>query len=515
MRISRLLFALPVALIAFAACGDDDSTPNNVTPGADAGQDTGTTNQTDAGSDTGDTEPTGPFTTPSIACADSADSVYGDPGALTAGDANRGKILKCTTGTNLTKAQLQAELTRVGITDAPTSGARVFKVLYQTTRGDAAHSVGYSSAIVYMPTVPRAEKLPIVVGARGSRGQAARCAVSKFDPALTGLNDDAERLAYGLVGFGYAVIVPDLAGYANFGAAGNPPSAYASAEDVGRSTLDGSRALKNLFTQLDDKTVLVGHSQGGHSALASLALSTTYGQQGTLAAVATYSPIWFTQRSWGAVLSPAAAVALDVQTTGSGEVASSVDVFYNYTHAELLDGPGKGVLLFKPEYQTLIKNYIEQNCFGENAPLQPPTGVDYIYKMYTTAFADSAASAVFDTNCKDTDDVCKTWRARYIEDRPHLTGAAATTPLFVAYGGQDTTIPADRARCGIDRLKADGAAMTFCFEPTATHQTIINAKVKYVADWIASKTLGTAAPAACAQNEAAVTTSCNQTPTND
>jgi pimeloyl-ACP methyl ester carboxylesterase len=503
MRLARLLLVLPISLLAFAACGDDDATNPGTPPGTDAGPN----------AEAGDTEPAGPFATPSIPCGDSADSVYGDPGAVTAGDQNRGKILKCTPGTNLTKAQIQAELTRVGIASDPaTSGARVFKVLYQTTRGDAAHSPGYSSAIVYMPSVPRADKLPIIVAARGSRGQAARCAVSKFDDKLAGLNDDADRLAYGLVGYGYAVIMPDLAGYANFGAPGNPPSVYAGAEDVARSTLDGSRALKNLYTQLDDKTVIVGHSQGGHSALSSLALSATYGVQGTLAAVATYSPLWFTQRSWGAVLSPAAAVALGVKTTGSGETPSAVSVFYHYTHAELLDGPGKGVTLFRPEYQATVKSFIEGNCYGETAPLQ---SVDFIYKMYTQEFSDSAASAALDVNCKGTDEVCKTWRARYGADRPHLTGTAATTPLFVAYGGQDTTIPPDRARCGIDRLKADGAAMTFCYEPDATHGTILNVRAKYVADWIASKTLGAAAPPACAQNEAAVTTACNKTPSND
>lgn len=507
MRIRHLLLALPITLLAFAACGDDDDA---VAPKVDAGADTGTV---DAGADTGPTEPAGPFATPGIPCGDAADSVYGDPGALTAGDANRGKILKCAPGKNLTKAEVQAELTRVGYVGDPiASGARVFTVLYQTTRGDAAHSTGASSAIVYMPNVPRADKLPIVVAARGSRGQAARCTVSKFDPALTDLNDDAYRLAYSLVGNGYAVIMPDLAGYANFGATGNPPSAYASSEDVGRSTLDGSRALKNLYPQLDDKTVLVGHSQGGHSALSSLALSATYGVQGTLAAVATYSPLWFTQRSWGAVLSAGAALALDVQTTGSGATPSAVSVFYHYTHAELLDGPGKGVQLFKPEYQATVKSFIEGNCYGETKPLE---AVDYVYKMYTSEFAKSGADAALATNCAVDDTVCTTWRARYGADRPHLTGTAATTPLLVAYGGKDTTIAPDRARCGIDRLKADGAAMTFCYEPEAGHQTILNLRGKYVTDWIASKTLGGAAPAACPQNEAAVTTACNQTPSND
>ena len=143
MRIARLLLVLPISLLAFAACGDDD-TSNKVTPG---GMDAGNT-ETGSNIDAGDTEPAGPFATPSIPCADSADSVYGapDPGGLIAGDANRGKILKCAPGTNLTKAQIQAELTRVGFTDAPTSGARVFKVLYQTTRGDAAHSAAMDVA---------------------------------------------------------------------------------------------------------------------------------------------------------------------------------------------------------------------------------------------------------------------------------------------------------------------------------------------------------------------------------
>src|SRR5207237_522605 len=138
----------------------------------------------------------------------------------------------------------------------------------------------------------------------------------------------------------------------------------------------------------------------------------------------------------------------------------------------------KGVTLFQPQYQAQIKDFVEKNCWGENTPLQPPTGTDFVYKMFTTAFSDSTASAALDVNCKAGDDVCTTWRDRYAADRPHLTGTAATTPLFIAYGGQDTTIPPDRARCVIDRLKSDNAAMTYCYEPTATHGTILNVKMK-------------------------------------
>ena len=67
-----------------------------------------------------------------------------------------------------------------------------------------------------------------------------------------------------MVGAGFPIIVPDLAGYANFGAAGNPISGYAAAADVGKSTLDGARALAKMFPRaFSGKVALVGHSQGG------------------------------------------------------------------------------------------------------------------------------------------------------------------------------------------------------------------------------------------------------------
>jgi alpha-beta hydrolase superfamily lysophospholipase len=498
MRIASLLVLASLGLAGgiVAACSSD-STPA-ATPTKDGGADAGGGGE-------------GPFATPAVPCTDADTAIYGDPGTLTKDDASRGKILKCSKGTTLTQAQVQAELTRTGYKGTPvTSGANVIKVLYQTTRGDSGNSAGASSAIVYTPTVPRAATLPIVVGARGSRGQALRCALSKLDPSIAGLNDDLYRLAYSLVGLGYAVIVPDLAGYANFGAAGNPLSAYADSDDVARSTLDGSRALKQLFPSLDDKTVIVGHSQGGHSALSSLAESTSYGVQGSLVAVATYSPLWFTQRSWGAVANAAAAIALGVQTTGSGETPSATDILYVYTHAELLDGIGSGVKLFRPEYQTTVKNFVEQNCYGEDTPLQT---VDYIYKMYN----DDSAAAIGKAGAGTcgTDALCTTWQTRFDNDRPHLTGAAQTTPLLVLYGGADTTIPPDRASCGRDRLKSDGAKMTFCYEPTADHHTILDMRSSYVADWIASQAMGAAVPTACPQDETALTTPCNQTPPNN
>src|SRR5690606_8351676 len=138
----------------------------------------------------------------------------------------KGEIVKCHEDPVLSQDGLQGRLKALGYTGKDlTSGARVFRVTFRTERGDAANTAAVSSALVYVPTVPRANDLPIVVGARGSRGQAADCAPSKKKEGL-GVNDDLDRLAYPLVGLGFPVIVPDLPGYVSYGSPGNPPSAY-------------------------------------------------------------------------------------------------------------------------------------------------------------------------------------------------------------------------------------------------------------------------------------------------
>jgi pimeloyl-ACP methyl ester carboxylesterase len=449
---------------------------------------------------------------PSNACTDAIDSVYGDPGPLAADPAVRGNIVKCAKDAPITKEALQAKITELGYAGKPlTSGAQVYRVSYRTERGDAASTPSVSSAVVYIPDAPRATKLPIVVAGRGSRGQAAACAVSKFDPTQDGINGDAYRMVYPLVGSGYAVIVSDLAGYANFGAPGNPPSAYAQAADVGRSTLDSGRALKKLFPDLDDKVVLVGHSQGGHSALASLALAETYGSAAPIVGVAVYAPLWLSQRSWGAVLS---SIGRDFPVDQSA--APAVSVWYHYTQAELLDGPGEGKKLFAADKRDAIESFVNTTCWEQKAAVLKPLGT-YADEYFDPAFVASVGKPSLGVvgDCPSTDAVCLKWKARYSSDRPHLTGKAAQTPILLAYGGKDDTIPPGRMKCGFDRLHEDNAQLSVCVDPEQGHGGIVSSKSDYVSDWIASVALGAPAPAACAAGEAAISVPCETPPPND
>ncbi len=139
------------------------------------------------------------------------------------------------------------------------------------------------------------------------------------------MNPDFIHQVYPLVGFGYAVIAPDLAGYANFGAPGNPPSAYADTQDVGKSTLDGVAALRNVLpsASLTQQIVITGHSQGGHTALSALAISGTYPVSGTIAAVAVYAPLWISQHAWAAIFLEPSNYAAFAQSS-----AGAVSIWY-------------------------------------------------------------------------------------------------------------------------------------------------------------------------------------------
>jgi pimeloyl-ACP methyl ester carboxylesterase len=458
---------------------------------------------------------------PEIPCEDTGDSIYADPGTL---PAQGGTIIRCTHDGSLDVGALQARLDEQGFAARPfTTGVRVYRILYRTERGTSTPIPGFSSALVLLPDVARADRVPVVVASHGGRGQASRCAPSLADPAGDYVRGDFENQVYSLAGYGYAVIAPDLAGYADYGAAGNPISGFAMAADVGRSTLDGARALASLIpSAVTDQVVLVGHSQGGHTALSALALADTYGASLNIAAVAVYAPLWLAERTWGGILGVAS-----MYPTATSSSTNSIAIWYHYGRAELTDGAGRGLDLFLPEKRDAIKSFVDQECWGlDGWAMVKALGTDatsYFAPEFIQAVGLTASGVAMACPSDPVlGAVCETWMARYLEDRPHLTGSAARTPIAFLWGGQDTTIAYDRISCALDRLKTDNATLSVvCVEPQADHGGIVKQKADWVADWIAAQTLGEAPPSACTGGEAAIVdpqkrpATCNQVPPND
>ena len=458
------------------------------------------------GDDGGGTTEAGGDAALAVGCADAIDAVYGDPGALTG---EPGSILKCAADRTWSQTDLEAyaRANEYAYTGKPfTSGAKVYRVTYRTERGDTAKTPGYTSALVFVPDHPSAGA-PAVVASHGTAGQAPACTPSKakFDSK----SDAFAAMIFPLVGVGYPVIVPDYAGYANYGAAGNAPSGYAASDDVGKSVLDGLRALRKLVPGItSDKSIVVGHSQGGHSALSALAVAESYGVK--VDGVVTYSPLWFNQATWGALLALSASYPLADNAFPAG-----VSIWYHYSHGELMDGPGHGVDVFAADKRAAIKSFFDTSCETDPVKNLGKFPADLYDPDFTASIKLAAALG---SPCGNA--TCEKWVARYAADRPHLTGTAKTTPTLVLYGTKDTTIPPERAMCGFQRLASDGAAAKVCVVDGQNHSGIVGERAAYVNDWIASITQGAPAPAACAADEKSLTADggpveCATPPPND
>jgi len=471
-----------------AACS---SSSNKSTGGTDSGTGGDVTNMEGG--------PTAIFT-PGNPCTDSDDSIYADPGDVSG--LAQGAIIKCAHDPDLSIADMNAA---VGVanqdagdyayTGKPfTSGAHVYRILYRTVRGDTASSPGYSSALVFIPDTPRkgpTTALPIVLAAHGSRGQAGKCAPSKDDPAASDVAEDFFHLVYPFVGFGFPVVAPDLAGYANFGGTNNAPSTYDSVGDVGKSNLDGARAIRALIPNgLTQSVIITGHSQGGYTALDTLAISDAYGSGGTISAVAVYTPIWLSQQAW-------AAIFVEPQNYGfTQSAAPTVSIWYHYTHGELLDGPGHGLDLFQPSKQAIVKAFVENDCWSASYPdlLDAGSSANDFFLTSYTSITGPAATPLENGNCQG-DATCEKWLARMIADWPHITGNAAKVPILVWYANNDQTVTTDAMQCVYNRLSADGLNYKTCYDPNPVgHAGPPALDNNYVVDWAAQQALGDPAP---------------------
>jgi pimeloyl-ACP methyl ester carboxylesterase len=451
--------------------------------------------------------------TPVNPCTDSDDAIYANPGDVSS--AAKGDILKCAHDPDLSIADLNAAVDvsndagdQAYSGEPFTSGAHVYRVLYRTERGDANGSPGYASALVLLPDTPRAAStpLPVVVAAHGSRGQASKCAPSKNDPAASYVEEDFQHQVYPLVGLGYAVIAPDLAGYANYGGTNNPPSAYDGIADVAKSMIDGARALRKLIpSAMSQQIVLVGHSQGGYTALGTLAYSSTYPPDATIAAVAVYAPIWLSQRVWAALLFAPASYGFAQSSAGE------VSIWYHYTHGELLDGPGHGLDLFQDSKKAVVKSFIDNDCWSPGYPDLYDAGAsanDFFLPSYVSAIA-TAATPLGNGNCNGNT-TCQTWIDRMTADWPHLTGSTLNVPILIYYANADGTVTPDAMQCVLNRLTGDQASYQICYDTNPVgHGGVVAENASYVADWIAQKAMNGPAPSgghcsALAPNDAGV-----------
>jgi dienelactone hydrolase len=433
-----------------------------------------------------------------VACADAADALAPPIGAS-------GNILRCAKIEELDAPGLEAR-SRAYLGDTPrrayTSGARVYRVLYRTMRATVPASAGVASALVYLPTSPRAARVPVIVATHGAFGEAAGCAPSQLvsHPDRGGLYATFVSQVHPLVGAGFAVIAPDLSGFAAHGAAGNPRPALLSSEDEAYAVLDASRALRRLVPdRLTGDVVLTGQSAGGHATLSALARSETYGAGGTIVGTVLFAPVWVNPQP---ILGGLLAAPQQFPIAAAPNFPNAASVWYFLAHAELIDGPAFASDAFADGARAAMVRFFDSACWTDRQPQLEaigPTAAD----LYAPAFRAAVAAPLATGACPADEPgktVCERWTARFRADFPHLPPAAARVPTLLAYGGSDDLLVPPLMQCTVNRLAADGVTPTVCIDPQAGHggaTGIAATRGDYAADWIASVTLGAPAPAAC------------------
>jgi hypothetical protein len=514
-------FALVCGLVA-TGCGSNQATVGaaggsgsvDASAGHDSGggssiidasfADTSTSTSTDAtvdqssanGSDDASIDTGAPsITNFAIACNDAIADVYKPPTNLPAFTlANRGDVVRCAPDRTLSQTEVGTAMTSLGY-PGPTlpSGVSVFRITYRTQRVNGTG--GTSSALVFVPELPHAQGAsPLVVAGHGSLGIANSCAPSLGD--LLVQDDrlgDVHALDLGLAGFGWYVIAPDYAGLGTPGTA----TGWLSSPDEAYSLLDATRAMNNLLKAgtLSSHVALVGHSQGGHAVISAETFQHSYGLQGTLDAVIAFAPVWFSAATWGGATTSIAGLTT---ANDSGAIAYSMEYFYG--HGELYDGPGGGLTMFDSSKRAQIGDLLSTSCTPED--FVSTLGVDPS-DIYDATFIDEMTACAGAGICFAAGD----WGNRFTADRPTIDPAGGS--LVIWQGAMDQTVTPDRAQCGFDKIRADLSSAT---SPTTTLSVC---SMDWVNHFIAQKTLGELAPAACGSESLLGNQTCPTPPSNN
>jgi hypothetical protein len=432
-----------------------------------------------------------------IMCNDTVDDVYKLPAtALPAfDDTHRGDIFRCAFDRAITAAQINTTLSANGYSGpAVRSDVNVYRIAYRTARVKSTNAVapgGYSSALVLMPSQRRSEAY--VVAAHGTVGLADKCVPSLLNLTDTTMMDPVIVYNLALSGDGWATISPDYGGFGY----GQTVSGWVLAEDEAHSVLDATRAMKNFLqaSALPPKVALMGHSQGAHAVLAAQSYVATYGAASQVVGVAPMGVVWFSNRSWGASLSP----VIGLTTTGFPGVFA-FGLYYFYSHGENYDGPGGGVAMFQASKRDMVKQILLNNCGHDVGTALQSLG-SKATDFYDPTFVNSVSNCmIFDAGCDQ--EPAKTWLARSTADRPAIDPNGP--PILFWQGGMDTTVPPSRAQCGIDKINQDlagatnpTASLSICGDAQATHATIIMRDIDYVSQWIAARATGQPDPPGC------------------
>lgn len=159
--------------------------------------------------------------------------------------------------------------------------AEAWRILYTTTTDDGTPAV--ASGLVVVPRARTGEPLPVISWAHGTTGFATHCAPSVVNEPF---ESGAMMVLDQVLDAGWALVATD---YAGLGTDGVQP--YVIGAGQAHSVLDATRAAQQMTDlALANDTVIWGHSQGGHGALWSGQLASSYAPDLTVLGTVALAP---------------------------------------------------------------------------------------------------------------------------------------------------------------------------------------------------------------------------------
>ncbi len=417
---------------------------------------------------------------PAIPCTDAIADVYVTPNNLpTMTNSTRGDIVRCAFDFSLPLPSVQTEVASKGITTTMTTSVNVYRIAFRTYRGNG--SAGVSTARVYLPEVPAALPLPVLVAGHPTEGMADSLA-----PSMDATSN--EDLALPWAGLGGAIIVPDYAGLGNEGVQG-----YLDNHDQAHSILDGARALRKFLSQgaLSNQVGLIGYSQGGGAVLSAQALASSYGD-GDLAFVVAYAPEWPTRPdSFDFVNMLENPSMLTIETGISYcavEVMRTYAYFANYVGMPDADDGYPSTTRSGLDGAVTADNEV---VLGGYIQAVAPTMAGFIDDTFRSTTLACIQNGANDPSCVDPGKSFYNFMENdFVKNDPN--GAKV---LFVQ-GLADYVMPAPmEGACNVDKLVADGLTPQVCVDTPAQHTDVVGRNTDFALTWAKAMLAGQTPPA--------------------
>jgi alpha-beta hydrolase superfamily lysophospholipase len=339
------------------------------------------------------------------------------------------------------------------------SAASTTLVLYHTTAQDGTDRA-VSGTVAIPRGAPPPGGWPVISWAHGTTGDAPACA-----PSLDGA-DGPEHDYLGpidpvldrLVAAGYAVVATDYEGQ---GTPGVHPYLIGTAE--ARDTIDMVRAARQVEPRLSTRWVVMGHSQGGHAVLFTLAGAAAWAPElhllgGVGEAPAAFISPFITSMTKAAAPTPAFAFAV-LFIEGAAAVDPNVKL-------DRVLAPAALALL--PQTQA--------RCSGG------------LYK------ADSIGGLVPAASFRSDADLAPLMRVAVQNDASPLH---LTAPLLILQGTADTTVPRTSSDALDQAMCANGATVRYDVYQGLTHRQVVSGAAADALAWVQARFAGTPAPSNC------------------